>query len=382
VNENKATRYHRLKRRARVAGLLLGSSALVGLVLSGGAIRLRDGAEAVARAVPLAPGWEPWVVVALFVTVLVLLAETIAFPLAAYRGYLLERRYGLGTETFAHWMRDHLKTVGLGLLFGIVAAQAVYWALREYPAWWWLLAPGMSSVFSVLLAWAAPVLLFPLFYRVVPLQREALRERLLRIARQAGTRVLGAYEWKLGERSRAANAALVGIGPTRRILLSDTLLAEYTDDEIEVILAHELAHHVHGDIRNGLLLDAVLTLATLLVLHGALWLAWEPLGFRGPADVAGLPFLLMVGGLWSLSFVPLLNAMSRSHERRADRFALDLTRNPAAFISAMKRLGQQNLADEWPSRLSEVLFHSHPPLPQRIAAARAWMPDDGRQSVA
>jgi STE24 endopeptidase len=381
VNENKATRYHRLKRRARVAGLVLGGGALAAFVFSGAAVRVREGAEAMAGALPLDAAWEPWAVVALFVLVLVLLAETLAFPLAAYRGYLLERRYGMGTETFAHWMRDHLKMVALGLLFGIFAAQAVYWTLREYPHWWWVIAAGLSSLFTVVLASAAPVLLFPLFYRVVPLQHESLRERLLRIARQAGTRVLGVYEWKLGERSRAANAALVGVGPTRRILLSDTLLAEYTDDEIEVILAHELAHHVHGDIRTGILLDAVLTLATLLVLHGALVLAWRPLGLQGPADVAGLPFLVMAGGLWSLLFVPLLNALSRSHERRADRFALDLTRNPAAFISAMRRLGQQNLAEEWPSRISEVLFHSHPPLPQRIAAAREWAPAEGGQTA-
>jgi STE24 endopeptidase len=381
VNENKATRYHRLKRRARVAGLALAGGGLVALVSSGAAVRLREGAESLAGALPLDPAWQPWLVVGLFVVVLVLLAETLAFPLAAYRGYLLERRYGLGTETFAHWMRDHVKVVGLGLAFGMLAAQVLYWTLREFPTWWWVVAAALSSLFTVLLASAAPILLFPLFYRVVPLQRESLRERLLRIARQAGTRVLGVYEWKLGERSRAANAALVGVGPTRRILLSDTLLAEYTDDEIEVILAHELAHHVHGDIRNGILLDAGLTLATLLVLHVALWLAWQPLGLRGPDDVAGLPFLLLVGGVWSLLFVPLLNAMSRSHERRADRFALDLTRNPSAFISAMKRLGQQNLAEERPSRVSEVLFHSHPPLWERIAAAREWTPAGESQTA-
>jgi STE24 endopeptidase len=165
---------------------------------------------------------------------------------------------------------------------------------------------------------------------------------------------------------------MVGIGGTRRILVSDTLLAAYSDDEIEVILAHELAHHVHGDLWKAIGVDAVLTLGALAFAHLVLQLVPPMSGVTGPADVAGLPVLLLASILWSLVTLPVVNGVSRAHERQADRFALDLTGNPEAFISAMRRLGAQNLAEEQPSRLSEWLFHSHPPLSQRLAAARAW----------
>lgn len=371
MNEGKATRYHRLKRRARVLGVVAGGAALVALISSGAPSSLRDLVEAVV--LPWAPpASAPALVVAAYVVALVGLAECLAFPFAIYRGYWLERRFGLSTTDLRQWLGDHAKATAVGLVMGIGAAEVAYWALRVSPAWWWLITAAVFAVLTAVLASLAPIVLFPLFYRFEPLRRQPLAERLLALADHAGTRVLGVYEWHLGERSRTANAALVGLGPTRRILLSDTLLAEYSEDEIEVILAHELAHHVHGDIRRGLLLDAGLTTAALLAAHVALTFAWSPLGLSGMADVAGLPLLVAVAAGCSIAFVPWLNAISRAHERRADRFALDLTKNPEAFITAMKRLGQQNLAEERPSRLTEWLFHSHPPLAERIADARGW----------
>jgi STE24 endopeptidase len=217
-----------------------------------------------------------------------------------------------------------------------------------------------------------PVLLLPLFYRVKPLEREVLRVRLIGLARTAGTPVLGAYEWRLGDRTRKANAALAGLGRTRRILLSDTLLAEYSDDEIEVILAHELAHHLHRDVWIGLGYDTALTCAGFYVAHRALQAAAPTLALQGTADVAGAPVLLLAVGALTLLLTPLANALSRAHERRADRTALRLTNNPGAFISAMRRLGQQNLAEESPSRLVQALFYTHPPIKERLRAARDW----------
>jgi STE24 endopeptidase len=218
----------------------------------------------------------------------------------------------------------------------------------------------------------APVLLLPLFYSVKPLERESLRARLLALADRAGARVVGAYEWGLAEKTKKANAALAGLGGTRRILVSDTMLSEYSEEEIEVVLAHELAHHLHGDIWKGLAFESVLMLGGFYV--AARMLEWSvgPLGLSGPSDVAGLPVLLLSAGAVSLLMVPVAHAMSRAYERSADRFALELTRNPAAFISAMRRLGAQNLAEEHPSKIIQWLFYSHPPIRDRIAAAQAF----------
>ena len=194
------------------------------------------------------------------------------------------------------------------------------------------------------------------------------------LADRAGARVVGAYEWGLGDKTRKANAALAGLGPTRRILVSDTMLAEYSDDEIEVVLAHELAHHVHGDIWRLLAFESILVLAAAYLAARALTVLAAPLGLTGPADVAGLPAVLLGIGAVSLALAPAAHGLSRACERRADRFALELTRNPQAFVSAMRRLGAQNLAEERPSRVVRWLFHSHPPVEERVAAARAFTP--------
>lgn len=372
MNEDKATRYHRLKRRSGAASVVAGVSALTIFWLSGASAWLRDIVERAVIALGLPPAVEAAAVVAGYVAVVCVAAETGAFPLAAYRGFELERRYGLTPQTFRRWCADHVKASALGGVMAIVAAVIAYSALESFPRWWWIVTALVFSGASILMAFAAPLVLFPLFFRFRPLDREPLVRRLVGLASRVDAPVLGVYEWSLGERSRTANAALVGLGATRRILLSDTLLAAYSDEEIEVILAHELAHHVHADLWKALGTDAVMTLGALGCAHLALSSMPTVARIANPADVAGLPVVLLAAAAWSLLTLPLTNGLSRAHERRADRFALDLTKNPDAFISAMKRLGSQNLADEQPGRLTEWFLHSHPPLPQRLAAARAW----------
>src|SRR5581483_9070273 len=285
---------------------------------------------------------------------------------------LLERRYGLSNETLGGWALDQLKSFALGAVLGGVAAQVIYWCIGVTPDRWWLLAGGIFALVIVGFANLAPVLLLPIFYSIKPLTRDALTARLLRLAERAGARILGVYEWGLGEKTKKANAALTGLGGTRRILVSDTMLAEYTDDEIEVVLAHELAHHVHGDIWKGIAFESALIVAGFFLASRVLQAFVGPLGLAGLDDVAGLPLLLLAAGAVSLVMAPFAHGMSRAFERSADRFALDLTRNPSAFISAMKRLGAQNLAEERPSRLVQLLFYSHPPLRERIAAAEMF----------
>jgi STE24 endopeptidase len=192
------------------------------------------------------------------------------------------------------------------------------------------------------------------------------------LARRAGTQVLGVFEWQLSDRTRKANAALAGLGRTRRILVSDTLLADHSDDEIEVILAHELAHHVHRDIWSGLAFESILIALGLFTADRLLEGMGGWFGFAGKGDIAALPLLVLAAGAVSVCLAPVTNALSRLHERRADRYALELTQNPAAFVTAMKRLSMQNLAEEQPSALVEWLFHSHPSTSARIAAAMAW----------
>jgi STE24 endopeptidase len=369
VNEDKSTRYQRLKRQASMVSLAWGIVLLAGLVWSGGHLVLRDAAEAATPAA--APALRRGAIVFVYVALLSAVNEIVALPLGFYSGFVLERRYNLSTETFRGWLRDQAKSFAIGVVLAGSAAAVIYWCIGRSPDDWWVSAGLIFTLLIVGLTNIAPVVLLPLFYTVKPLSRDALRTRLLALADRAGARVLGAYEWGLGGKTRKANAALAGLGGTRRILVSDTMLAEYSDDEIEVVLAHEIAHHVHGDIWKGILFESGLIVAGFYLASRVLPALGGAAGLRGVDDVAGLPLLLLAAGAVSLVMVPAAHAMSRAFERRADRFALELTQNPVAFISAMRRLGAQNLAEEDPSRVVQWLFYSHPPMGDRIAAARS-----------
>jgi STE24 endopeptidase len=373
VNEDRATRYHRLKRQAAVASVLWRVALLIGLLWSGLSLTLRSVAESIAMGPSsVATGFSRTATIVFYVCLLTLVNEIGGVPIAWYSGFFLERRYGLSNQRFAAWTRDQVKSHAIGLLLGSCGALILYGLIALSPRHWWLTAGVAFAALIAALTQLTPVLVLPIFYRVKPLERESLRARLIALAERAGARVLGAYEWGLGDRTRKANAALAGLGWTRRILVSDTMLAEYSDEEIEVVLAHELAHHVHGDIWKGVVFESALILAGVYLAAWALQTLAGPIGLRNVADIAGLPLLLLAAGAVSLVMQPVAHAMSRAYERSADRFALDLTRNPDAFVSALRRLAVQNLAEEHPSKLVQWLFYSHPPLRERIDAAQTF----------
>lgn len=371
MNEARANRYHRLKRRAHIISLAWSAVLLAGLLATGTTVLMRNAAESIAARV--APqSWHAALVVVAYVVMLSLINEAVGLLIAFYSGFLLERRFDLSNERIGGWLIDQAKSFVVGLTLACGGASLVYGLIRRSPDRWWLSAGGLFSLLIVALSQLAPVLFIPLFYSIKPLGKESLKARLLDLAERAGARVLGTYEWGLGQKTKKANAALTGIGGTRRILVSDTMLAEYSDDEIEVVLAHELGHHVHGDIWKGIAFESALVLSGFYLGSRALAGLVHTLGLSGVEDAAGLPLLMLVGGGLSLAMVPLAHAMSRAFERRADRFALEMTRNPSAFISAMRRLGAQNLAEEHPSRLVQLLFYSHPPIRERIARAEGY----------
>jgi STE24 endopeptidase len=364
MNEDKSARYHRLSRRLSVASLAWTVVFLATVLASGLSARLRDAAAAV--------GGPASLTTALVILGLAALHEPVSLLLTWYRGFVVEHRYGLSRQTAAQWLADHAKGALVGGALALLLGVPLYEAIAAWPEWWWLAAGLGFSLVMVALATLAPVLVLPLFFRFEPLDHPTLGERLRALAERAGAKIVGVYRWELATKTSKANAALTGIGGTRRILIADTMLAEYSEDEIEVVLAHELAHHVHRDIWSGIALETALTVAGFYLAHLALGGLGPSFGLSGPADPAGLPLLLLAAGAVSLLLLPLALAASRRHERRADRFALDLTAKPAAFVTAMKRLGAQNLAEERPSRVVQWLFYSHPPLEERIAEAEGW----------
>jgi STE24 endopeptidase len=287
-----------------------------------------------------------------------------------HRSYRLERRYAISQVSIGAWVRDYITGAMLAVAAAAAAGELVHTALRISPAWGWIGAALSVAALAALTASIVPLAIAPLFHRMRPLDRPALRARLRELSERAGIGALDVHEWGLGERTRRAGAALVGIGPTRRIVVSSTLLADYSDDEIEVILAHEIGHHVHRDVLESLGAECGVLLAGFGAAFLLLRVSWQALGLSGPSDVAGLPLAALAVAAASLAARPLLNALSRRSERRADRFALAMASQPGAFVAAIRRMADQNMVEDQPTRAVLWMFHAHPSVQERIASAR------------
>jgi STE24 endopeptidase len=372
VNQDKSARYHSLRRRAAVASAAWSLLYLLAFTLTPASRWLADALQARVASAGVPASFAPTLLVLAYVAAFGIGHETMGFLAAFYRGYLLEHRYGLSNERLASWLADQAKAAALGAGLALAGFGLLYAAIRQWPQGWWAAAGLGFTLFVVVMTRLAPVLLLPLFFTFRPLGRDELRRRLLRLAERAGVPAVDACEWQLSDRTKKANAALTGLGRTRRVIVSDTLLANHSDDEIEAVLAHELGHHAHHDIWKGIGLEAVVALAGFYLASRVLVVAAPRLGWSGPADVAGLPVLLLTAGLLSFALVPGVNACSRRMERAADRFAFELTGTAAPFASAMQRLGAQNLAEQRPSLLARWFFYTHPPFEERILAARQW----------
>jgi STE24 endopeptidase len=363
-DSSEAREYNRLQRRLTLADAALGLAML--------AIMLVTGWSAIFRNYTFRIAGSANYVLALFLYVLLLslISRVLSLPLDYY-GFRVEHRYKLSNLSLRGWLLDEAKSYLLGLAFSAVLTQIIYLLIRRAPLYWWLWAWASFLILFVALAQLAPVLLFPIFYRFRALDNDALRERLTRLSERAGAKVRGVYEWKLSEKSKKANAALMGLGATRRIVLADTLLANYTDDEIEAVLAHELGHHVHRHIAKSIVMQALISFFGFWVVKTMLRRSY-PGWFSGQTDFANLPLILLVATVISLLLLPLLNAYSRFNERQADQYAWKAIASIGPFLSAMNKLAAQNLAERVPSRWVEILFHSHPSISKRIKAAERW----------
>ena len=357
-----ATRYHRRQLWLAVARLVLTTAFFLLVLASGAAHRLADAAAGVAT--------SPAVQIAIVALALGAAHAVLGLPLAWRGGFHWPRRFGLLHQPLRGWLLDRAKAAALGGVVALAGVEALYALLRATPLWWLGMA-ALAFAFSVFVTAVLPIWVLPLFYRLTPLADESLRTRLLALAGQAGVPTLGVWVADQSRKSRTANAAVIGLGRTRRILLFDTLTASFRPDEIEAVLAHELGHHVHGDMRRGLVVQGALSVIMFWLADRALRAGVGVWGLSGPADPAGLAWLALVAVVLGLVTAPLVNGFSRFIERQADDFALALTRNPGGFIGAMERLASLNLAERRPHRLKELVLYSHPALDRRIARARA-----------
>jgi len=360
-----ARRYNRIHRWLEFSDFALGLAFLLILLLSGWNAVLRDWAYRFA--------FQNYTLsVFIYVFFLLLGGKLLGIGLDYY-GLRLERRFQLTTQKTRSWIWDETKGFLVGLLFAGIIAELLYFTIRQSPQHWWIISWAMFMGLFVLLAQIAPLILFPIFYKFEPLENDDLKQRLVRLSESAGTRVRGIYKWHLSEKSRKANAALTGLGATRRIILADTLLDHYSPEEIEAVLAHELGHHVHKHILKSIFVQAGVTLLGFWAANYVLHLSIEQWSmFDTMSDFSNLPLLVLISTVLSVLLMPAMNAYSRFNERQADRYAFKTIRSVQPFITSMNKLAAQNLAERTPSRWVEWLFHSHPAISRRVAAAEAW----------
>jgi STE24 endopeptidase len=315
-----------------------------------------------------------WLLVAAFASIFTGIYFLLNLPLNYYAGFVLPHRYDLSTQSLKNWTIDQIKGLLLGAVLGLLVIELVYLALRQTGDSWWLWLTGGALVFSVLLANLSPILIMPIFNKFTPLGEEHadLAQRLIKLAEQAGTKIKGVYKMDMSRRTKQANAALMGTGNTRRIVLGDTLINEFSDDEIETILAHELGHHVHKDIPWMIGFGTLTTALSFYLVSLAMNWAIQAFGLTGIADPASLPALMILLSLYGLILMPINNAFSRWRERMADDYALEATGKSDSFASAFTRLANQNLSEVDPQPWVVFLFYSHPPLNARIAKAEKW----------
>jgi len=359
-----ARRYNRIRRWLGIADFIVGFAFLLVLLLTGWSGTLRDLAYHL--------GFQNYVLSLFLYLLLLLVISKVLGAGPDYYGFRLERRFKLSNQRLRSWIWDEVKGFLVGLVLGAVVVELLYFTIRQWPQYWWLLAWAIFMVLFVVMAQLAPVILFPIFYKFEPLENEDLRRRLVVLSEHAGTRVRGIYRWKLSEKSKKANAALTGLGSTRRIILADTLLDNYAPEEIEAVLAHELGHQVHRHILKSIFVQAAITFVGFWAANWTLHYAVDEHMFVQLSDFANLPLLVLVSTVLSFLLMPALNAYSRFNERQADRYAFQSIASVEPFISSMNKLAEQNLAERTPSKWVEWFFHSHPAISRRVAAAEAW----------
>lgn len=329
---------------------------------------LASGADRVAAGLP--PAAYAIVALVVFVAFVVVLWEIASLPAMVYLALRVDARYGRASAHIEDVIAAQFQATLLVLPAALIAGGVVRAAASVAGAAWWIVAGLALAALLIAVMQIAPRLLATLA-GARPLPRADLAERLAALGRRGGVPIARIFELPAGA-SSGTTALVSGLGRRRHIFVSSELVRHWTDEEIDVVIAHELGHHAHGDLWRTLAFDAATLSAGLLLAHAALWLAGSALGLAGAGDLAALPFIaLMAAVAWSLS-TPLRHAASRRQERRADAFALALTGGADAFDTAIRRLAARNLAEERPSTLARWLFHAHPTVVERLDYTRAY----------
>ncbi|HEY7031254.1 MAG TPA: M48 family metallopeptidase [Thermomicrobiales bacterium] len=369
LDARRAKRHSRLRLALLFGRTAVSTGAMAWFALSGRSARLRTRVE---QRMP-----DDRLTVPGYLAVASVGAAIASLPFEAVRDLVVERRYGLSKQTTAGWAGDQIKGLAVNLVVGLPLTTGAFWVIRRRPRDWWFVLASATVPVSVVFAQLAPVVLMPIFNRFDVLQDETVQRRIRDLSERAGVPIADVYRMDMSRQTEKPNAFFAGLGRTKRIVLSDTLLDRFEPDEIEGVVAHELGHQVHGDIWR-------LTALGLAAGYGVSYLAHRVMprlveatkgrtGVETLDDVASVPLFALVASTAGFALAPLMAAASRAIEARTDRYAVRLTGDAEAYVRVLTNLAVQSLADPNPSRLVVFFLYSHPPIARRIAEARSFM---------
>ena len=360
----KAKLYQKKKQALSLIHLFLTPAILSGFILTPLSRLLRDYAFSLTA--------NDYLIVAIYFALFSLYMLVFDLPFGFYSGFILEYRFGLSNHTVRSWGLDFLKQSLLSFVLSWVLIEVLYVLIRQFPHQWWVFAWAGFSFVSYVFGKLFPVFIVPLFYKYGKVESETVKEKIFRLADRFSLPIENVYSLNLSRTTKKANAAFMGLGKTKRVVLSDTLLEHFTAEEIETVVAHEIGHFKHRDIWRQLGIGMATSLFAFWIAYRSLEPAADFFGFEGAKDIASLPLLFLIFYLVYLILTPLQNGISRIFERAADRFALAVCKQPGTFISCMRKLGEVNLADPEPHPLWEWFFYDHPAIGKRIQMAREW----------
>lgn len=358
-----AKKYEKIKLTAGITESVISAVLLILFVSLGYSKQLADYSSGFTS--------NPYVSLLIYVLIIGAVTYAISFPIDYIFSFRLEHKFGLSNQTFGKWIAEDLKSLAVGITLGTPILLLFYFMLLNYTLWW-LWSGCIVIVYSVILAQIAPTVIFPLFYKFKPIENEMLKERILKLCEKAAFKVKGVFVFDMSKNTKKANAAFTGIGKTKRIILGDTLIAGFSEDEIETVFAHELGHYKKGHIKKNIFISVFSTFAGLFLISEIYQMILPMFGFQHPRDIGALPLLALAAGLLGFITKPFGSYISRRFEFEADRFALDMTGNISAFKSMMEKLAFQNLSDEEPNKFIEFWFHSHPSIKHRIEAGEKY----------
>ncbi|HEX8153510.1 MAG TPA: M48 family metallopeptidase [Thermoanaerobaculia bacterium] len=363
----------RIRHAIYFGGSLYWAAAVLLILASGLSARLRDFATRSVR--------RPFAATMLYAALGVAVLTLLQFPLSFYAGYVVPHQFDLSSESFGSWLLDEAKSLGVLMVIGAIVGALVLLPLQRVKRWWLPMWLG-SIPLTVLLVVIAPVFIDPLFNDFVPLRDQALKQRLLDMAERAGIEGGRVYQVDKSRQTKTLNAYVTGIGPTKRIVLWDTLIAAMTQDEIVTVMAHEMGHYVLHHLWLGLAFSLLVSLVIFRLSQPIYERAMRRWGERwrlgASGDMASLPLLLLIGSSIAFLLTPAIAAHSRMSERAADEFALRLTHLNEPMASAFVKLGENAKADPHPHPAIVFWRYTHPPIGERIEWALAWRPPDAQ----